>query len=198
MFPLLCDEDQGQHLEGLLPTQCLAHPRGWSLTAEDGVPGDREEVLFQFGITAQLLQAAIAAVMGMTAPVGAELTWKGCEFSWAGLKQGSCGSKMEVGYKSLLSRFPQLLLPPRLLPQLLLLLQAVLLLTNPSGPPASWSHRRHSSSRSRCTAGRAFLSFSQSLLQTGPGSHQPGVLWKRRQRPQGSSGPVSIASRVPS
>jgi hypothetical protein len=52
--------------------------QGWSPTTEDVVSSDREEVLFQLGVTAQLLQAAIAAVMGMTTPVGAELIWRGC------------------------------------------------------------------------------------------------------------------------
>lgn len=41
-----------------------------STSTEDVVPSNREEVLFQLGVTAQLLQAAIAAVMGMTTPIG--------------------------------------------------------------------------------------------------------------------------------
>ena len=40
-----------------------------STSTEDVVSSDREEVLFQLGVTAQLLQAAIAAVMGMTTPI---------------------------------------------------------------------------------------------------------------------------------
>lgn len=52
--------------------------RGWPPTTEDVVPSDREEVLFQLGVTAPLTQAAITAVMGMTTPVGSELTWRGC------------------------------------------------------------------------------------------------------------------------
>jgi hypothetical protein len=43
------------------------------------VPANREEILFQLGLTAQLLQAPIAAVMGMAAPVGSRSTWKDCE-----------------------------------------------------------------------------------------------------------------------
>lgn len=54
------------------------------------------------------------------------------------------------------------------------------LLTSLSGPPASGTHRCHSSSRSHCTAELTSLSSSRSSPQTGPGSRWPGPLWRRR------------------
>lgn len=59
---------------------------GCLLTTDDIAPAGREKILFQFGLTAQLLQTPIAAVMGMAAPVKVTVSLEG-PVSQAGLDQ---------------------------------------------------------------------------------------------------------------
>lgn len=71
-----------------------------SLTTEDVVPAGREEIPLQFGFTAQLLQAPIAAVVGMAAPGRVTGNLEG-PVSQAGLDQGLPGGGGGAGSKGL-------------------------------------------------------------------------------------------------
>lgn len=90
---------------------------GASLTAEDVALAGREKVPLQFGLTAHLLQAPVAAVVGMAAP---------------GRVTRACSGGSQES-PAPLSRWPRLLPPPGVLPQLLHPQ------TGPRGPPAHQS-----------------------------------------------------------
>lgn len=128
-------------------------PQGRSRTAEDAVPAGGEEIPFQLGFAAQLLQTPVAAVVGMATPGRVMGDLEGPVSGCAG--PGAAGGPA----------------PPR--PRAPLLGRP---LTSRWGPRASGSPRRHSSSRSRCTAAPASPSSARSSPQTAPGSRQPGPL----------------------
>lgn len=113
--------------------------------------------------------------MGMAAPGSVTVSLEG-PGSQAGVDQGLPGGPGLQGEVSLLSQGVPAPPRPREPPHP----RQGHLLTSPSGPQASGSPQRRSSSRSHCTAAPASPSSSRSSPQTGPGSRWPGPLRGRR------------------
>lgn len=88
----------------------LGDPQVRSLTTEDAVPGGGEEVPFHLGFAAKLLQAPVAAVVGVAAPVKIEVGLKGPAGLDGGPLGGAQGPKglASVVVTPQLPRYPQL------------------------------------------------------------------------------------------